>query len=216
MDVKTLERKFAQGLRDEVTLLIFVEEGSAASKDVELLARALAGMSPKIRVETELVEGGTNQRMKDMRIEHWPCIVLLKGDFTRIRYYGAPSGYETPAFADAIVELSAGAPHLAHPARENLAKTKRKANIKVFVLTTCPFCATVARHSYRAAIGSPLVTAEVIDSSVFLDLAARHSVMGVPKMILNGSMDITGAVDEVAFFEKLRDADHALLDGMYG
>jgi predicted DsbA family dithiol-disulfide isomerase len=51
---------------------------------------------------------------------------------------------------------------------------------------------------------------------VFLDMAARHTVMGVPKMILNDNTDITGAVDEGAFFEKLKEADHALIDSMYG
>lgn len=203
-------------MKDEVTLQVFVEEGSAASKDIELLANALAGMSTKILVQTERVEDGRNQRMRELRIEHSPCIVLNKGDFARIRYYGSPTGYETSAFADAIVELSGGAPRLAPETSDKLSRIKRKANIKVFVLTSCPFCPTVARHSYRAAIGSPLVTTEVIDSSVFLDLAARHSVMGVPKVILNDSMDITGAMDEGVFFEKLRDADHALLDSMYG
>jgi hypothetical protein len=74
----------------------------------------------------------------------------------------------------------------------------------------------VARHAYRAAIGSPNVSVDIIDSSAFPELAARHSVMGVPKMILNDSMDITGAVDEVAFFEKLHDAYIATLDSMFG
>ncbi|HIJ17853.1 MAG TPA: hypothetical protein HA364_08775, partial [Thermoplasmata archaeon] len=54
------------------------------------------------------------------------------------------------------------------------------------------------------------------DSSAFKELAARHSVMGVPKMILNDAMDITGAVDEVAFFEKLHEADVATLGSMFG
>jgi predicted DsbA family dithiol-disulfide isomerase len=40
--------------------------------------------------------------------------------------------------------------------------------------------------------------------------------MGVPKMILNDSMDITGAMEETQFFEKLRDADHSLVDSMFG
>ncbi|MCU0860482.1 MAG: thioredoxin family protein, partial [Thermoplasmata archaeon] len=100
--------------------------------------------------------------------------------------------------ADAIAELSAGHARLAPMATESLSKVRRKASIKVFVLVTCPFCPTVARHAYRAAIGSPLVTTEVIDSSVFQELSMRHSVMGVPKVILNDNTDITGAVDEVA------------------
>ncbi|MCJ7607115.1 MAG: thioredoxin family protein, partial [Thermoplasmata archaeon] len=77
------------------------------------------------------------------------------------------------------------------------------------------YCPGVARLAYRAAIGSEHVTAEVIDSSMFLDLATRHSVMGVPKTIINDSIDITGIIDDVVFFEKLREADVALLDSIY-
>ena len=203
-------------MKDEVTLQLFIEEGSDVSTDAEVVAQSLAQMTPKIHVETERVKGGKSQRMKDLKVEHLPCIVLTKGDFSRIRYYGAPLGYELPPFADAILELSVGTPHLAHLARESLSKTCHKMSIKVFVTTSCPFCAMVARHSYRAAIGSLLATTEVIDSSVFLELAVKHSVMAVPKMILNDALDITGAVDEVEFFEKLRDADYALRDSMYG
>lgn len=202
-------------MKDEVTLLLFIEEGSTASMDAEVVAQSFARMTPKIRVETEHVKGGTSQRMKDLKVTHLPCIVLTKGEFSRIRYYGAPLGYELPPFADAILELSVGTPRLAHMARESLSKTSHRMNIKVFVTTSCPFCATVARHSYRAAIGSPRATAEVIDSSAFPELAARHSVIGVPKTVINDTLDSTGIIDEVAFFDMLRDSDASLTDGMY-
>jgi predicted thioredoxin/glutaredoxin len=59
------------------------------------------------------------------------------------------------------------------------------------------------------------VTAEIIDSQMFPDLATRHSVMGVPKIILNDNLDITGAITDVEFFDRLRDSDHALIDSIY-
>ena len=40
--------------------------------------------------------------------------------------------------------------------------------------------------------------------------------MGTPKVILNDNLDITGAMGDVEFFEKLRDSDHSLIDSMYG
>lgn len=214
-DINTLKKKFAMGMKDEVTLLLFVDGHSAISKELVDFSRMIAGFSPKITVEVEESEGGKSKRMKDLRVEYTPCMILVKGDFSRLRYFGVPGGYEMPAITDAIVELS-GSPHPLSPkAEEALSRVKRRANIKVFVLYTCPFCPTVVRHAYRAAMGSAKVTAEVIDSSVFTDLAVRHSVMGVPKVVLNDSVDITGAVREEQFFETLLDADHALVDSMY-
>jgi glutaredoxin-like protein len=215
-DRASLERRFAQGMEDDVTLLLFVDEGSAMEKELTDFANTLAQTNPKIKVDVQKAEDGKNQRMRELHIEHWPCLVLVKGDFTRIRYYGIPAGYELPSLVDAIVELSSMRTTLSPKARSALATVRRKANIKIFILTTCQFCPTVARHAYRGAIESPRVTAEIIDSQMFPDLATRHSVMGVPKIILNDNLDITGAITDVEFFDKLRDSNHALIDSMYG
>lgn len=215
-DRVALERKLGDGMKDEVTLTVFVSGASLVSKDLADTAATVASFSPKIKVRLEDVQDGRNQLFRDMHLENWPVLVLTKEGFNRIRYYGNPTGYELPAIVDAIVELSKGSAQLSPKAIESLSKVRRRANIKVFVLVTCPFCPTVARHAYRAAIGSERVVTEVIDSSAFRDLAARHTVMGVPKMILNDSLDITGAVTESEFMERLRDADQGLLDSMYG
>ncbi len=215
-DKETLGKKLSLGMEDEVTLEVFVDEGTVISKHLTELVTTFAGLSDKIKVSVHEAQGGKGERLKELRLEHWPVLVLTKGDSSRIRYYGLPTGYELPAMTDAIVELSMNRTPLSPKAREMLSTVRRKANIKVFVLTTCPFCPTVAKHAFRAAVESPRVTSEVIDSSMFPDLAARHSVMGVPKIILNDNLDITGAVTDVEFFDKLRDSDHSLIDSMYG
>jgi len=215
-EMATLGRRLGQGMRDEVTLLVFTDDSTILAQQMVAFARALAEMSSKIRVEVEMVVDGKNPRMMEMRIEHHPVIILVKGDFNRIRYYGLPGGYEASALADGIVELSNSRVALSPGAKASLQTVRRRANIKVFVMTTCPFCPIVVRHAYRAAIGSDKVTSEIIDVQMFPDLALKHSVMGVPKVILNDNTDLTGAVEETAFFAKLKDADIALLDSIYG
>jgi len=211
----SLERKFGTSMKDEVTLVVFADDTTLA-EDLVGTANSLAAIGPKIKVEVEKVVDGKNQRMGDMRIQNYPVLVLVKGEFNRIRYYGLPSGFEMSPLSDAIVELSASKTGLSSKAKESLATVRRKANIKIFILTTCVYCPIVARHAYRAAIESPRVTAEIIDSQLFSDLAMRHSVMGVPKIILNDNTDITGAVQELDFFQKLKDSDVALIDNIYG
>lgn len=215
-EMATLGRRLGQGMRDEVTLLVFTDDSTVLAQEIVAFARALAEMSPKIQVEIEKVVDGKNQRMSDLRIENHPAMVLVKGDFNRIRYYGLPGGYEASALADGIVELSNSRVALSPQAKASLDTVRRRANIKVFVMTTCPFCPIVVRHAYRAAIGSGKVTSEVIDVQMFPDLALKHSVMGVPKVILNDNTDLTGAMEEAMFFAKLKDADIALLDSIYG
>ncbi len=213
---ESVAHRLVQGMKEDVTLLIFVNGGTIVSEELKEFGNMMASFSQRIKVEVQPADGGKNEKMKQLHIENWPCMVLVKNDFSRIRYYGIPLGYELPPMVDALIELSSSKTPLSTVARTALATVRRRANIKLFVLQTCHFCPTVARHSYRAAIESRNVTAEIIDSSLFTDLAARHSVMGVPKVILNDNLDITGAMAEADFFEKLRDSDHSLIDSMYG
>ena len=213
-DKGAMQRKLSL-IGDEVTILVFAEIDSL-SKELVDFTHVLESLSPKVKLDIQNPDGGKNPKMKDLHIERWPMLLPLKGDFARIRYYGVPLGYEMMAFTDAIVELSNSATPLSPKAKATLSTVRRKANIKVFVLPTCPFCPTVARHAYRGAIESQKVTAEIIDSQMFPDIATHHAVMGVPKIVLNDNLDITGAITDVEFFDKLRDSDHALLDSMYG
>ncbi|MCU0852813.1 MAG: hypothetical protein MUC90_06135, partial [Thermoplasmata archaeon] len=144
-DRAALERKFNAGMADPVGIVLFADEGTAIGKELVSVVNAFAASSDSIKVEVHNPENGKNQRMRDLRVENYPCIVLTKGDFSRIRYYGIPGGYETPAFADAVVELSSSRTPLSPKAKASLATVRRRANIKVFVLTTCPFCPTVVR-----------------------------------------------------------------------
>ena len=213
-DKGAMQRKLAL-MKDEVTILVFADT-DALSKELVDFTHMLESLSPKVKLDIQNPEGGKNPKMKDLHVERWPMLLLLKGDFNRIRYYGIPLGYEMLAFTDAVVELSSSATSLSPKAKATLSTVRRKANIKIFVLPTCPFCPTVARHGYRGAIESQKVTTEIIDSQMFPDMATHHAVMGVPKIVLNDNLDITGAITDVEFFDKLRDSDHALIDSIYG
>jgi len=212
----SLQKRFGQLMKDDVTLVVFADESAIVSKELVDFANTLSSLSPKIKLQVEKVEDGKNPRMRDFRVEIEPVLILQKGEFSRIHYYGIPNGFETPPILDAIVELSNLKTPLSPKSKSIVQTIRRKANIKIFVLTTCTFCPIVARHAYRASIESPRITAEVIDSQIFSDLAARHSVMGVPKIILNDNLDITGAIQEVEFFEKLKDSDISQIDSIYG
>lgn len=213
-DRVAMDRKFHRGMVDEVLLRVFVD-GSDVSKATALLAREIADIHPKVTVSVEDSEGAGEGLASERKVERFPTVMVEKEGFDRMRYLGMPKEYELTALSDAIVELSSSTPQLSEKALEDLSKLRRHVSVKVFVLTTCPYCPSVARLAYRAAIGSERVTAEVIDSNMFLDLATRHSVTGVPKTIINDSMDITGIVDDVVFFDRIRDADVAVLDSIY-
>jgi alkyl hydroperoxide reductase subunit AhpF len=204
------------GAPEEIKLLLFIEKESLVSKELVDFASSFVASHPNVKMETMDWEGGRNERLRSLHIEYAPCMVLVKGEFARIRYFGVPTGYEAGPFSDAVYDLSHSSTKLAASSKSALVNVRRRANIKVFVLPTCTFCPIVARHAYRVAIESKMVTTEIIDSSVFTELSQKHLVQGVPKVLLNDITDITGAMNESVFIEKLREADHALIDSMFG
>ena len=51
----------------------------------------------------------------------------------------------------------------------------------------------------QAAIASPFVSTVAIDATEFPDLVRRYNVNGVPKTIVNDTMEIMGAAPEQEF-----------------
>jgi hypothetical protein len=49
------------------------------------------------------------------------------------------------------------------------------------------------------AFESPQITAACIEATEFMDLSRKYRVTGVPKTIVNGQVEILGAVPEDAF-----------------
>ena len=49
------------------------------------------------------------------------------------------------------------------------------------------------------AFESPQITAACVEATEFMELSRRYRVTGVPKTIVNGSVEILGALPEDAF-----------------
>lgn len=49
------------------------------------------------------------------------------------------------------------------------------------------------------AFASPFVTADAIEATEFMDLSRRYRVTGVPKTIVNETVEIMGALPEADF-----------------
>ena len=53
--------------------------------------------------------------------------------------------------------------------------------------------------AHRMAVESPHIRATCIEATEFLDLSRKYRVTGVPKTIVNGTIEILGAVPEDVF-----------------
>lgn len=60
--------------------------------------------------------------------------------------------------------------------------------------------------AHRLALASPRVRSLAIEAHEFPELAARHQVRGVPKVIFNGSVSFAGAKPEAGYLQGLFEA----------
>jgi glutaredoxin-like protein len=152
-------------------------------------------------------------RARQYGVEQIPTIVLLKGDQdTRIRFLGAPAGYEFMSLIEAVILAGTNDSGLTPDSRALVAEyVTTPLDIQVFVTPTCPHCPRAVTLAHRLAVESPLITASCVEATEFMDLSRRFRVTGVPKTVVNGSIEILGALPEDQFVRTVVGAsnDHA-------
>jgi glutaredoxin-like protein len=140
-------------------------------------------------------------RARQYGVEQIPTIVLLRGDQdTRIRFLGAPAGYEFMSLIEAVILAGTNDSGLTPDSRALVAEhVTTPLTIQVFVTPTCPHCPRAVTLAHRLAVESPLITASCVEATEFMDLSRRFRVTGVPKTIVNESIEILGALPEDQF-----------------
>jgi glutaredoxin-like protein len=140
-------------------------------------------------------------RARQYGVEQIPAIVLLRGDQdTRIRFLGAPAGYEFMSLIEAVILAGTNDSGLTPDSRALVAEhVLTPLTIHVFVTPTCPHCPRAVTLAHRLAVESPLITASCVEATEFMDLSRRFRVTGVPKTVVNESIEILGALPEDLF-----------------
>lgn len=200
-DRETVRARLAS-IQRPVTLLFFTQT-IGAPESVYLTKRVLdevASLNEKLTVE-EVNLVLDRERAAHFGIDQVPSIVLLRdGQDTRIRFLGAPAGYEFMALVEALVLAGTDDSGLTASSRVLVAEhVTAPLEIRVFVTPTCPHCPRAVTLAHRLAAENPLIRASCVEATEFLDLSRRYHVTGVPKTVVNDSIEILGALPEDQF-----------------
>jgi glutaredoxin-like protein len=208
-DRQTVRQRFA-GLSHEVTLVFFTQ--TFAAPETALVAKRIldevASLSDRVTVE-ELNFVLDKERAAQFGIDHIPAIVLLRdGEDSRLRFLGAPAGYEFLSLVDAIVIAGSDDSGLASESKALIAEhVTGPLTIQVFVTPTCPHCPRAVTLAHRMAAESPHIRAVCVEATEFIDLSRRFRVNGVPKTVVNERVEIMGALPEDAFVKAIVQPD---------
>ena len=139
------------------------------------------------------------EKAAEYGVDRVPAVIIAAAASERIRYYGAPLGNELPTLLQAISMAETQATDLSDESRAQLKTLSAPVSLQVFFTPTCIYCPRMISLANQAAIESPLVSTVAIDATEFPDLVRRYNVNGVPKTIVNDTMEIMGAAPEQEF-----------------
>ena len=169
----------------------------------------LPGAAPE-QIETEVTDKIVveevnlvldKERAATYGIERAPALVLLtNGQDTRIRFFGAPAGYDFMAMVDAILAVSgASDSDLSDESVALVSAVTEPTRIQVFVTPTCVYCPRAVALANRMALLNPNITSTTVVATEFHELARKFRVTGVPKTVVNESIEVLGALPEPDF-----------------
>jgi len=199
-DREYLKQRFSREMKDPVEIILFTQSINCEyCPETEALMKELAETSDKIKltIKNAAID---KEDIERYRIDKVPAILVGDG---RIRYFGIPAGYEFAVLIEDIIEVSRKEPKLSASSIQKISQINKPIDIKVFVTPTCPYCPRMVKYAHSAALINPLIKAEMIEATEFPELAAMYSVYGVPKTIINDTIEIEGAVPEEYFVSEL-------------
>lgn len=191
--------ELAKGMKTLVNIVVFTQEMECKScRDTRELAEELAQLSEKLAVETyDFLKDSSKAEF--YKVDKVPALAVLGEKDYGIRYFGISTAYEFATFLKDLIMVSNGATELSEKSRSQLRTVKKPVHIQVFVIPTCPYCPRAVSLAHQFAMENENIRADMVDMLEFPHLAQKYSVTGVPKVVINETVDFTGLLPEDQF-----------------
>jgi glutaredoxin-like protein len=204
-DRKAIQKEFSS-LSGNVRLINFTQELECQyCKETTSLVREISDLSDKLTAEVYnyITDKETASKYK---VDKVPATIFVNGEDRGLRFFGIPSGYEFVTVLETVKMLSNDKSGLSQETRDFLNELKKPVHLQVFVTPTCPYCPRAVNLAFKLAYESPLVTADAIEATEFPQLAMKYGVQGVPRTVINETVDVEGAVPEQMLLDAIREA----------
>ena len=155
----------------------------------EQAVRKLADLSPKIIADIHNVEEET-ALAKYLAVEELPMLCVSAQGENRVRFFGAPIDNLFEGLLKAVRRASTGENEMSVDLLRDLGRLEGNIHLRVFVTPSCPACRPAILSAHCMALASQRIRADVIDATVFIDLAKRFEIHSVPTIVLNDRLSV--------------------------
>ncbi len=202
-EVQDQLREVFNELKENVTMVLFTSENDCESCEAtQGLLTEVAELSDKLSVKQYDLN---SEEAKQYDITLAPSFVLLnaKGEYQGVKFNGIPAGHEINSFISALIEMSGAESEIPAEILERIQKIDKPVNIKVFVTLSCPHCPGAVQKAHKIAMLNKNVVGEMVEAQTFYDLSTKFNVSGVPKIIINDSLELVGNQPIERFLEQI-------------
>jgi len=186
--------KLLKPMKDPITIVLFTKENDCEScEPTQQIITEVAELSDKIKVSIFDLEKDSAE-VKKYDIEMAPSFIILDKDDTYkgVKFNGIPAGHEFNSFLSALVEMSGTESEVPADFAARVAKIDKPVNIKVFVTMSCPHCPGAVQKAHKLAMMNKNVVGEMIEAQTFYELSEKYNVSGVPKIVINDTIELVG------------------------
>jgi glutaredoxin-like protein len=210
--VKGQVKEMFLDLKDPVEIVFFGNQANCENcPEIQALLTEVTELSEKLHLSVyDFDENKTEREL--YHLDDSPVFILAGKDGYKIvdygiRFYGMPSGHEFASLINDLVLVSSRDSGLQPETRAYLAGLQKPLRLQVFVTPTCPYCPQAVILAHQMAMESQLVTADMVESTEFPELAERFNVQGVPQTTIDlGAGTVIGAYPEYQLVEELKRA----------
>jgi glutaredoxin-like protein len=196
--IPQLKSDLAKALVNPVTLTVFTQEIECQyCRETREIAEELSSLNNKIRLQVfDLLKD--KEKTSEYRVDKVPAIVVEGSKKSKANFYGAPAGYEFSTLVKDIVQASRRETTLSAETKKMLSTIKTPVHLQVFVTPTCPYCPGMVSLAHQFAMENENIKADMIEVTEFPQLPVKYNVSGVPKTVINETVELVGVQPEQA------------------
>lgn len=193
-DAQTRVTAWHKSLTGKISITLLTNRRTESSA-FSALAGQLTGLAPNLEIKQEKKETGL------------PGFVLA----SNILFHAFPMEKELPVFLNGLLQIST--PQTAPPNTPNNApgRIDIPVRLRLYIALACPHCPGMVEKLIPLALQNPNIFLEIIDGSLFPDIAQKDNVMAAPCLIWDDNLRWTGDVHSDEIIEMITQKDPSQL-----
>jgi thioredoxin reductase (NADPH) len=196
-------REVFKRLNNEIKIINFISDQNEKSKELKNFLNEFSEVSNKILVENV---DTNDSRYEEYKIDKLPAMAFVDsdGNFTGGKFHGIPGGHEINSFVITLLNLGKAGRDFDNDIKERIDSINKEIDLKVFVTLACHHCPDIVADTQQMAIKNPNIKAQMIDISLFPELAEENGIKSVPTIVYNNSEITIGAKTTNEILDKIQ------------